>query len=587
MADTLAPSQDDMALIRALDGGWHGVAHAPGAPFGTLAPVPDLLALAARTDGRDFIAALPPQQVYFALKQLDAAEAQEVLPLISQEQFTRILDYDTWREDRLQPGKVFEWLKAYAAIGPMQMGLRFRNLEEEYQLATLDQLIRIYDEEDYETMPPEMQDTLYRMPCNTVFYEIVSDDPEVAQTIEQLIESALSIDVPYAYSLIGHAAYIPPHESEATLTQFRKARLEEDGFVGMEESQRAFIPLTAAELKAKQRPLPAGHGGGQALAAPAQEGARTFLERVWQTARRGYDQTALEALPARFAYLVNSLATATRVEPGQPVALAALTRRATDLLTVGLEYLSCGDEDQAATLLLSEHPHTLFRAGLAVIQPLRDAATASLAAWHHTLGERLAAFSRGGKCGAALRLIDTDIAPIVGFGAAEALRGVFSRFPLVPVATDLGQKARMSSAQNLADVRTLAAHVASLTALLRLYGCADAPHGVPAERIVATMVGRIALTEDCLARPLTATERANLRAVPTPRLQSALQELASLIADMPLGTGIGDDILTMPTAPVVKALTEQLLHDLGAGLILAREHGTDPNAHVLTAEESP
>ena len=132
--------------------------------------------------------------------------------------------------------KTLKWLQLYAEVSPKESFQRFQQLDEEYQIGLLSPYIRCFTQDEYAQMPPEQQDLLSRFPGDAIYYSVNTPDKEIAEGIEQLLSAGMETQMEYVLSLVCHAGYIPPNESELLLTQFRRARLEEDGFVTYEES---------------------------------------------------------------------------------------------------------------------------------------------------------------------------------------------------------------------------------------------------------------------------------------------------------------------------------------------------------------
>jgi hypothetical protein len=246
----MASRLSEETLTAVLDSGQQGLAIQADRALDSLAPLAvDLDALLAADDPAAAVQAVPAQALYLALRQRGPEDCLEVLPLLSADQVARVFDYDVWSEDRLEPLRAARWLNLFKEGGQEELYRRFRDLDEEYQVALLSPLIELYDEEDYERMTQTEQDALNRLPCGTLFYRVKSEDPRLEEFVSAVVEAALAGDMNYAYSLLSHAAYAPPNEAEGLLSQFRRARLEEDGFVTFEESLAAFQPVDSEALK--------------------------------------------------------------------------------------------------------------------------------------------------------------------------------------------------------------------------------------------------------------------------------------------------------------------------------------------------
>jgi hypothetical protein len=383
---------------------------------------------------RKLIQALPPQLLYHSLLARGVYDCLEVLPHLSQEQFVRICDYDVWDDDRLVAKRLFAWLELYREISSAQMYARFRSLDEEYQLAVMAPRVRLYTPEEYEKMSDQQQDSLYRMPGDAMFYAIDSEEQEIHQGIEHLIDASMAEDMNYTISLLSHSSYQLVGEAELLMQQFRKARLEEDGFVSYEESMELFIPLRWQEVLAKWPVLveQVEQAAGTAVAeARAEQGI--FLQQVIQQGiRSGWSAAKIADLHTSFLYLSNALCTACHIDADDLHGLTRLLSHSQGLCSLALEVLSAGDVERASTILAVETPKQLLRLGLALVAQLsQEVVTVFLDAKVHG-AEELAKYYRAHKTGALLDHLDREMLSVLGFDYVELLKGLFNRLPLLP-----------------------------------------------------------------------------------------------------------------------------------------------------------
>ena len=47
----------------------------------------------------------------------------------------------------------------------------------------------------------------------------------IENAIDELLSAIMQENMEYALSLVGHAAYVPPHENESILVQFRNSKM--------------------------------------------------------------------------------------------------------------------------------------------------------------------------------------------------------------------------------------------------------------------------------------------------------------------------------------------------------------------------
>lgn len=443
----------DSFVAASLDAGHQNLAWEPGPPSGFLAGI-DIKAILADPNAAEIVPELPAQALYYAMKQQGLEESLDLLPLLTSEQVERMFDYDAWSQDELVPKKFFNFLKAFGEVSREQLYERFSDLDEEYQLAALQGFFKVYEVENAFDLPEGVAETAYRMPCDKVFYEILSDDPEDVALIEELMEAIKENNMRYAYSILGHATYQPPGEALAQVARFRRGRLEDDGFVSYEESLGIFAPIDHRALLQKWNEVDTSL---DLTSLALQGGSGLFLDAVLLTAReQNVALDELYALHQGFLYLANSLCAATQVGPEDVAGLHRLLEQGKALLSLGLEYLAQGQLEVGVKVLQGESPRTLFRVGLSLVEELRGEVIERLEAMQWPRVDRLRRFYTARQWGQILLELDRHWLTNIGLQAGEILKGLFNRFPMVPM--------RMMQDQN----RIVFAPIVNLRELLQL-----------------------------------------------------------------------------------------------------------------------
>jgi Family of unknown function (DUF6178) len=370
------------------------------------------------------------RDMYLALVAQGPEDALEILPLLSQEQFVAIIDNEAWHNGQLAVHQAIRWLDLYRNLGPDQLYRRFRDLDEEYQVAMLSPYIELKDQDEFETLGQEEQDKFTALPCNTLWWRVKDGDERVSEFVSALIEASMSEDVAYVYSLLGMASAMPPNEQEHLLKQFRDARLEEDGFVALEESLALFLSFDGAALYDKWREKA---DSSTVAAIIAGESGGLFLERALRHAAASgqADQTAVDNIQRGFAYLANAVSSACQVEPDDVHGLTALLTHVRSLVSFGLEVLAEGDVSRGVNILFTEYPKTLFRFALSLSDSVRLLAVGGLKAIDSDAADKITQLWKSGKFGSAQMILDKFYLENLGFESVESLKGIFNRFPLV------------------------------------------------------------------------------------------------------------------------------------------------------------
>jgi len=419
----MASRLSEESLVRVYDGGLQAFrweAHLPAQAM--RAETVDLISMLSLDKAKESIQSLAPQVLFRSLMTQGISDCLDILPLISQEQFVAILDYDAWADGELQHRKVFQWLQQFREAEREQIYTRFRDLEEELQIALVGPFIRAVDPEDFEQLPDEEQDRLESFPGGALYYEVKSEDPEIKQFFADFLDVTMGENMEYAMSVLAHAGFMPPNEQEALMAQFRNARMEDDGFVSYEESLAIFSPIPLEALEKKW--------GSHENKTLSTSGKTSFMQSIMSLAMESWDQGTLNEVRSRHAYLANALCSASRVEPGDLESLDKALEQAWSLNGLALEWLSSGDQHKALDILKEEHPKTLFQTACTLIEKLRHKGLKQLERFLPEVKE-IRIHLELQKFGLAQKSMDKMFINVFGPELTERLKAVFSRYPMV------------------------------------------------------------------------------------------------------------------------------------------------------------
>ncbi|MFK7828110.1 MAG: DUF6178 family protein [Oligoflexales bacterium] len=435
----------------------------------TLFPKLDLKAIISSPKPKQQIQNLSPQVLFHALVRAGLSDCLEVLPLLSSEQFVRICDYDIWHEDRLVPKQAFYWLGFYREVSPVQMYERFRQLDEEYQIALLSPYCTVFTNDEYEKMTEEQQDLLYRFPNDSLYYSVNTGDADLHKGICSLVDAAMSEDMSYAMTVLSAAAFSPPNEQEELIRQFRNARLEEDGFLSYEESLSFFTPINPDE----EFSLSDWAISTSKDLTINEENRSSFLAKVLNHLNKvNQDDDAL-VLQQSLIQLTNAMCNAAKVEPDDLSGLKDLLSHTSSLVSFSLETLSKGNVSEASAILSKQHPKKIYQWGLALVHQLRIGIIEAIS--QSTIPkkfvEKLSVSAKKQKFGCCQENLDKNFLPILGQEHTELLKAIFNRFPLAPVQVKKGKDNNFIAFKplsSLAEFKRLISFCESLISKLQL-----------------------------------------------------------------------------------------------------------------------
>jgi hypothetical protein len=408
------------------------------------------------------IQAIDRRDLYLAIKRDGLEESMEVLPHLSKEQFVAIIDYEGWHNDRLSVSSIISWLTAYKQLGLDQQFRRFQELDEEYQVAILNPYIDIADEDEYEKLSQDVQDQYSMLPCNTLWYRIKSDDARLCECVESLIQGGLGEDLAYTYSLLSHAARMPPHEQEELMRQFRNARIEEDGFALYEDSRSIFLPFDGRPVIRRWAKDGAISSHDEMISSlrlrPNSEGVLLDDVIKYVSTSGQYDDVAIENLQRSFGVLCNQVAGACNVTPGDLSELKVLLGHVRSIVSLGVELLAGRDLALASSVLISETPKVIFKMALSQVDCLRDKVLDVIKERNIAGYQEISNAWRGRKFGKTQWALDKHLIDTFDFETCESIKGMFNRFPAVLDTNDQARDAkrvRFKIVESVADLVSL------------------------------------------------------------------------------------------------------------------------------------
>ena len=372
------------------------------------------------TLGKHELAAVHPCVIYRFLQEKSPETCLQLLPLLSEEQFVRLFDYDVWQQDRLSPQAAVRWLDLYRRIDSRELLYRFRSLDEEYQLAIMSPLVDLITHEQLEQISPQQQDAYTPLPCHKLYYAVTSEQTEVREAVTACIETLLTQDLEWTYALLTHASGCLANEQETLMWQFRTARMEEDGYVSFNESHKIFVPIDLDDCRQRW----------QGTAASAlQVTHEDWFPQVMAHINREqlYDAATQARVQLKLLFCSNTLCAATLTEVSDRRGVRQMLQQTRAIVGLALDYLSGGDLPRSAEILAAEHSHVLFRVGMTLIYRVQEELLPALQGLPQLAG--CVHLYKMRKWQSLHDFMDVHGLDVLGYEQLEVLKGIFARFP--------------------------------------------------------------------------------------------------------------------------------------------------------------
>ncbi|MFU8855964.1 MAG: DUF6178 family protein [Deferrisomatales bacterium] len=318
---------------------------------------------------------MPPEELYFTLKELDADNVPDVLRHARTEQVELVLDLELWKGDRIRRERVLPWLGRLHSCGEEALGRWLQRLDLATWVLLLGSVAAVH-------LADEERDPFQELPGRAPFTlegrYYIATSPEAEPLVRDLLRIVRDTDPDRYARLVEALMRDLDSELEEAEYQERQRRLALRGFPPREEALEVYAPLRASIAdELPRRPRDPKRDSDEPPAAPPRYPVAlpdatpdVFLHAL----RHVPPGPTLDGLWSDLAYLTNKVAVADRLDLDDLGSFQAALRKVSSYVSVGLESL-CDLDEAAAARALEEHwLQHLFQAGWGPIRALRGRA---------------------------------------------------------------------------------------------------------------------------------------------------------------------------------------------------------------------
>ncbi len=320
----------------------------------------DLLFLSPR--GIETVRALPPEEIYYMVKEMGEQEMLPLLSVISEDQLQYIFDVEWWLTDKFLPQRALHWLTLLDQCADPQALYWFLTEEFEQKVMVLQALTQVCKRDEM-TGRYEGTENLPHITLDGV-YDIFFKVPEARPALEKTLK-LLRTDFEKVYaSLMEAAIWYPITSTVEEAHRWRVSRAAERGIPEFEEAAAIYSRLDPEALKTGT-PSPQDFSeGGKYAAAPryplADADVSTFFGQCLAPIA---DAARVEAIRWELVYLANKVIVADRRDPSALETQTQVMRKVLGYVNIGLEAGAEGDLRKGENLLERARIQSLFQAG--------------------------------------------------------------------------------------------------------------------------------------------------------------------------------------------------------------------------------
>lgn len=313
----------------------------------SLSPEDALDAIIDSPHAAELVRSFPEEDFHLLIHEIGIEDSLQLLAMASDEQWTYLLDVETWEQDHPDTTALTRWLNHLLGADPDRLvGRYFTEHLESIELYLFRNIAVLVREEDQD--PSEIDDAFFTM--DDQFYIRVVDDPDVLESDEdfdknrkiflrQFLTRLAGYDYPRYQKILLEVASVIPAETEEEAYRMRNVRLAEKGFLPFDEALGIYQPLKPGDLN--REAVKEGIGASEKdipstmLLSPvkiAEEG-NVFTEALGLIAT----DRRLEQIQAELAGLSNQIISADRLKIREREQLDDVVKKATGYIGIGLE----------------------------------------------------------------------------------------------------------------------------------------------------------------------------------------------------------------------------------------------------------
>lgn len=329
----------------------------------------ELLTLAPNP--RALVQALPAEQVYQLIKEVDEQGAVTVLSCATSEQIQFILDVEMWRGDMFEPKKAVDWLLLLDQCEGSKIVEWFLTEEFEQKVMVLQSLIIVYKDDEMTDSYAGVED-LDHFTLDGI-YDIFLKVPEAEPALNKAFKLLMAENQKTLYALLEAVIWYPVTQTVESAYRWRLARVGEKGIPEFSEAYEIYSRLDPDSLN-----LPAP--SGQEFQDEKSQYPIAPYYPIIETDPSSFLGQCLAMLndPRRFniicwelVYLANKVMVADRADASDLETRNEIMRKALGYINLGLELGAGQDIAKGEKLLRAAWMQSLFQVGYGKIMQLR------------------------------------------------------------------------------------------------------------------------------------------------------------------------------------------------------------------------
>ncbi len=319
-------------------------------------------AILSLENAREVFQSMPEEEAYLTIKEIGEYDSLPLLSLMSSEQCQYLLDLELWKGYEFQPERVEHWLPLLLACEGEALEDWLKKIDLDTLLLLLKKHIRVHLKEREDLSSQEEHPPFFTLD-GTYYVEVLR--PSLQESIERLLRLLAAQDLSFYWRLLEQVQTEIEAELEERTLHFREARLEDRGFPRMEEALSLYQYLNPKRLRLmlEQREI---HLPGLPADLPPPsfpmilQDQKLFFSLCLREVEGG---PLVDRLKMELAYMANQVMVADQPDRIDFSSLQESLRKVGGYLSVGLEWLTGGELQEAKTFIEQVPLKFIFQVG--------------------------------------------------------------------------------------------------------------------------------------------------------------------------------------------------------------------------------
>ena len=323
-------------------------------------------------DAKRLVTSLPEEEFYYTLKEIGVEDATDLLSLASPQHITFCLDIEAWKNDRINPRKLLDWLELILECGDSKTWELVRDADEDLLITLLAGQSRIV-KPGTEIEPLEIDEQWFTL--DNQYYLRFKGMGRSYRILTHLLELIFRRDHEFYVRLLEGALWSVPGEIEEHALRWRQSRLLDKGFPELYESMEIYRYLDPSSVTTD-------HGTKDTSGRIGSDRWVGITPNFYLVPQRSGDffsqalylaleREGMEEIKGELAYLCNKAMVADGIDVSQLDKVKETLGSVYHYINLGLSFVSRGDLEDAIRALRTLYLAQLFRTGYSLTMELR------------------------------------------------------------------------------------------------------------------------------------------------------------------------------------------------------------------------